>query len=74
MKRMMSFLIGAALGGLAGATLAILLAPYSGDDLRNQVQARVDRIRQEMENAANTRRAELEAQLQSLRSPAPPVE
>jgi len=74
MKRVMNFLIGAALGALVGATLAILLTPYSGDDLRTQVQTRVDRVRQEMENAANTRRAELEAHLQSLRSPAPPVE
>jgi gas vesicle protein len=74
MKRMMNFLVGAALGGLVGATLAILLAPYSGDELRNQMQTRVDQVRQDMEKAANTRRAELETQLQSLRSPAPPVE
>ncbi len=72
MKRAMSFIVGAVLGGITGATLAILLTPYSGDDLRGQVQSRVDRIRQEMENAATSRREELEAHLQSLRSPAGP--
>ncbi len=72
MRRVMSFFTGAVLGGLVGATLALLLAPYSGDDLRDEVQARFDRIKQEMENAASTRRAELEAHLESLRAPAPP--
>ena len=69
MKRAMSFLLGAMLGGFVGATLAILLAPSSGEELRAQLQAKVQQIQAELQSAAAARRAELEAQLASLRSP-----
>ena len=71
MRRVISFFAGAAAGSLVGATFALLLAPTSGDDLRSQLQARVDRVRQEMQDAANARRAELEQRLSELRAPAP---
>ncbi len=42
MRRITSFLVGAVMGGLVGTTLAMLLAPYSGKELRAQMQARVN--------------------------------
>ncbi len=72
MRRMMSFMTGAVMGGLVGATLGLLLTPYSGNDLQAEVRARIERVQQEMKSAAQSRREELEAQLEALRAPLPP--
>jgi len=69
MRRMVNFLMGAGIGALVGATLAVLLAPSSGEDLRSDVQARFSRFRDEISEAAKQRRAELESQLESMRLP-----
>lgn len=69
MKGVMSFLSGAVMGGLVGATLAILFAPASGEELRNQLRERADHIQDEVKEAAASRRAELEQQLAVMRSP-----
>ena len=69
MNRAINFLLGATIGGIIGATMAILLAPYSGEELRAEINIRTDRIRSEVSQAAADRRAELERQLSTLRSP-----
>ncbi len=74
MKRAMSFLSGALMGSLVGVTLALLLTPASGEDLRGQIQARGQNFRTELKNAATSRRVELEAQLAELRKPLPKSE
>jgi gas vesicle protein len=71
MKQMMSFLSGAVMGALVGATLAILLAPFSGEDLRKEMRERAEKVQTELRDAAQSRRAELEKQLASLRKPRP---
>jgi gas vesicle protein len=73
MRKFIVFLAGAALGGLVGATLAVLMAPYSGEELRSKAQDRFAVIRSQVTEAAAARRAELEQQLQALRSPNPPT-
>jgi gas vesicle protein len=72
MKRVLSFFSGALMGALVGSTLALLLTPASGDDLRAQIQANVERIQNEVQQAASSRRLELEGQLSSLRAPRKP--
>jgi gas vesicle protein len=72
MKSLSNFLLGAIIGGLFGATMGLLLAPSSGEELRENMQAQAQRIRNEVEQAANQRRAELEAQLAALRAPRTP--
>ena len=72
MRGFMSFLSGAILGTLVGATIGLLLAPESGETLRTQLQERADWIEQEVKRAADMRRAELEYQLAELRSPSKP--
>lgn len=57
------------MGALVGATLAILFAPESGESIRLQISERAGRLRQDIMNAAAARRAELEEQLATLRSP-----
>jgi gas vesicle protein len=69
MNRALSFLSGAFIGGFIGATLAILLAPSSGEELRAEIGARKDRIQSEVAQASAERRAELERQLAALRAP-----
>jgi gas vesicle protein len=69
MNRALNFLLGAAIGGFIGATVAILLAPTSGEDLRSEIVMRKDRISSEVAQAAADRRAELERQLAALRAP-----
>lgn len=69
MNRAINFLLGVTVGSLIGATVAILLAPSSGDELRAEIGVRTDRIRSEVAKAAADRRAELESQLATLRAP-----
>lgn len=72
MNRTFNFLFGAIIGGVLGAALAILLAPYSGEELRTEINLRADRVRSEVTQAAAERRAELERQLAALKSPQQP--
>jgi gas vesicle protein len=74
MRGAISFIVGAILGSLVGASLAILLAPMSGQDLRNEINDRARSITEEVEMAAKARRAELEKQLEQLRKPVKPTD
>jgi gas vesicle protein len=69
MNRALNFILGATIGGLIGATMAILLAPSSGEDLRAEINTRTNQIRSEVSQAAADRRAELERQLAALKAP-----
>ena len=69
MKRIFSFLMGTMLGALAGAALAILLTPQSGDDLRGGMRERVMNLKNDLTSAASSRKIELERQLANLRNP-----
>ena len=72
MKSVTSFLEGFVLGGLVGVVVALLFAPSSGEDLRNQMQNEATRVRSEVSQAAQMRRAELEQQLAAMRAPRKP--
>jgi len=61
------------MGGLVGATLAVLLAPMSGQDLRAEMRGRGQRLQAQLKAAMAERRAELERQLAELRAPRPPA-
>jgi gas vesicle protein len=65
----MNFLSGVLAGALVGATLALLLTPESGGDLRGQIRDRAQSLQDEMRRAAAERRAELEEQLAAMRAP-----
>ena len=67
MRRFTSFIAGAMCGALIGSITAILLAPYSGDELREQFQVRTMAFRDEVREAYNARVAQLEAELEQLR-------
>jgi gas vesicle protein len=52
-----SFLAGVVIGGLIGAALGLLLAPQTGDELREQVGDFVDGKKAEWDEAINEGRA-----------------
>jgi gas vesicle protein len=69
MNRYLSFLVGIMIGGLVGATFAMLFAPASGDELRGQIRQRAITLQDDVKTAASARRAELEQQLAALKAP-----
>ncbi len=72
MRRMFGFLIGIVVGALVGSTIALLLAPESGEGLRKEIRARGQDFLAEVRSAADARRIELTRQLESLRAPRTP--
>jgi hypothetical protein len=73
MKGLWGFLAGLISGALVGALIAILLAPMTGMELRGKIRERVDYVQNEVKNAADQRRLDLEKQLADLRAPRRPV-
>ena len=71
MKKALSFVIGAVVGGLVGATLAMLFAPESGSDLRLQLRDRANSFGEEIRHAVTSKRIELQDRLESMRAPKP---
>jgi gas vesicle protein len=74
MRRMMMLLAGAMCGALVGSVTALLLAPVSGMEVRQRIRGRVADIRADVIEAYETRRAQLEAELEALRKPRPSAE
>ncbi len=69
MQKFFNFFLGLMMGGLVGATVALLLAPSSGEEMREQLQEQSIRLRDEVKAVAEARRAELERELNALRAP-----
>ncbi len=69
MQRITGFLIGIVVGALVGSTVALLLAPESGEKLRNELRARGDGLVSDVRHAAEARRIELTQHLESLKAP-----
>jgi hypothetical protein len=69
MRRTISFFIGVMMGGLVGATIALLFAPGSGTELRDLIRERAESLNSEVRRAAGTRRIELQERLETLRAP-----
>lgn len=69
MRRFMAFLTGSMCGALVGAVAALLLAPYSGDELRQRTREKLDTFRDDVREAYDARREQLESELEALRGP-----
>ena len=68
MRKTLSFFVGIILGGLVGATLALLFTPESGTELRGQIRQRALSFTDEIRQAASTKRIELQERLETLRT------
>lgn len=73
MRRIFGFVIGIFVGWLVGGTIALLLAPQTGEDLRGALRSRSTSFLGEIQSAANARRAQLEQQLAAMRAPRMPA-
>jgi len=69
MRRMFGFLIGITVGGLVGSTIALLMAPESGEDLRVQLRDRGQNFFNDVRHAADERKIELRHRLDAMRAP-----
>lgn len=68
MRKFGNLLAGALLGGLLGSAFALLFAPSSGEDIRREISDYFEHLHDEINRAADDKRAELEAELRTLRS------
>jgi gas vesicle protein len=66
---MFGFMIGIAVGSLVGSTIALLMAPESGDHLRSQIRERGQNFFSDVRHAADERRIELRQRLDEMRAP-----
>ena len=69
MRKIFGFLIGVTVGGLVGSTIALLLAPESGQQLRGELRSRGEAFFNEVRHAADERRIELRQRLDAMREP-----
>ncbi len=69
MNRMFGFLIGVTVGGLVGSTIALLMAPDSGELLRYRLRERGQNFFYEVRHAADERKIELRQRLEDMRTP-----
>jgi len=58
-------------GAIVGAVAALLLAPMSGSELQAQTRDQFDHLVADARQAAETKRVQLEAQLEALKAPKP---
>jgi gas vesicle protein len=66
---MFGFLIGIVVGGLVGSTIALLMAPGSGEGLRSQIRDRGQNFFNDVRHAADERKIELRQRLDAMRAP-----
>ena len=69
MRRMFGFMMGILIGGLVGSTIALLLAPDSGEELRTQLRSRGEGFFNDVRQAADERKIELRQKLDEMRAP-----
>jgi gas vesicle protein len=66
MRILLSWMIGLTLGAALGATLVLLFAPTSGEQLVNRLKTGWEETMAEARQASEQRRRELEAELAQL--------
>jgi gas vesicle protein len=71
--KVVRFLFGVILGVGVGWVAGMLLAPKSGEDMRQTVRDRLDQIAEEGRTAAEQRVVELRAEFETAKSPRPAV-
>ncbi len=69
MRQVFGFMMGIMVGALVGSTVALLLAPESGDRLRDELRLRGENLAADLRQAAEARRIELTNRLQTLQQP-----
>jgi gas vesicle protein len=68
MRKLLSLVIGFALGAAVGATMVVLFTPTSGEELVDNIKRGFAETMAEARQASALRRIELEAELATLRT------
>ena len=71
MRKFFVFLAGLLLGAWTGGMLSLLFAPESGSEFQVRIREGVEELVQEGKSAAESRRHELEEQLESFKQGRP---
>ena len=71
MSKVTCFLAGMMSGAIVGSVAALLLAPMSGRELQSKAREEFDELVEDAKSAAETKRVQLEAQLEALKAPKP---
>ena len=71
MRKIFAFLAGLLLGFLTGGITSLLLTPQSGPELQNRIHQEVQHLVEEGKSAAESRKLELESQLESFKQGRP---
>ncbi len=66
MRRLFLFFLGVMLGAAVGVALAMLLAPASGNRMREEAKEYYDQLLAEARKAAEARRQELQMELNTM--------
>jgi gas vesicle protein len=69
MGKITGFLAGLMSGAIVGSVAALLLAPTSGRELQTRTRERFESLVEDARTAAETKRVQLEAQLEALKAP-----
>jgi gas vesicle protein len=69
MRKLLSFVVGFGAGAVIGAALVMLFAPLSGDQMTQRLKRGWSEALEAARDASETRRRELEAQLQATQRP-----
>jgi gas vesicle protein len=72
MSKITGFLAGMMSGALVGTVTALLLAPMSGRELQVRAREEIDNLVDDAKTAAETKRVQLEAQLEAMKAPKTP--
>jgi gas vesicle protein len=67
MQKFFNFMAGIFMGAVVGAVAGVMMAPASGDELRDQFQNRADDMVADLKDAVASERKRLEAELESLK-------
>jgi gas vesicle protein len=67
MKKMFSFLNGFVSGALVGGLVMLLFTPDSGEGFRDSIKEKILNFKNEISDAAQEKRVELESELTKLR-------
>jgi len=71
MRKFFVFLAGFLVGLWAGGIISILFAPEAGSELQRRIREGVEKLVEEGKAAAETRRRELEEQMESFKQGRP---
>jgi gas vesicle protein len=67
MHKFFAFLAGLMSGAVVGGAVALLMAPMSGEALKEEIATRIDQLKSEMEAAADQQEQRLRAEFERMK-------